>query len=228
MLRDDVRWFFFPGIERLPGVWRGGGERIHGEMGRPRKAQGHMQPSFRTVESLAHTKVGDCYQCGKCSAGCPVADRMDAQPNQVVRLVQTDRVEKAMRKEAIWLCVSCQTCTTRCPKSVNCAGIMDALRQLSVENGVDCPGVRRTVIFQKVFLDNIRRNGRLRELELVGFFKTKTFLKDLSVPFLFKDSLLAPKMIRRGKFHLMGEAVRDRSVVDRIFARCLSEGRDGE
>jgi len=153
---------------------------------------------------------------------------MDVQPNQIVRLVQMDQVDKAMRTEAIWLCVSCQTCTTRCPKSVNCAGIMDALRQLSVENGVECPGVRRTVIFQKVFLDNIRRNGRLKELELVGFFKTKAFLKDPSVPFLFKDSLLAPKMIRRGKFHLMGEAVRDRSVVDRIFRRCLSEGEGGE
>lgn len=182
-----------------------------------------MKPSVEAVESLAHTNVADCYQCGKCAAGCPVADRMDALPSQIVRLVQMGQVDKAIRKEAIWLCVSCQTCATRCPKSVNCTGIMDALRQLSVENDADCPGVRRTVVFQKVFLDNIRRNGRLKELELVGFFKTKAFLKDFSVPFLFKDSLLAPKMITRGKFHPLGEGVKDRGIVNRIFARCLSE-----
>lgn len=187
-----------------------------------------MKPTVEAVERLAHTRVSDCYQCGKCSAGCPVAERMDALPNQVVRLVQNGQVDQAMAKEAIWLCVSCQTCATRCPKSVNCTGIMDALRQLSVENGVDVPAVRRTVIFQKAFLNNIRRNGRLNELELVGVFKTWGFLKDVSVPFLFKDSMLAPKMMQRGKFHLLGEKVRDRSVVDRIFARCLTEEQAAE
>lgn len=84
------------------------------------------------------------------------------------------------------------------------------------------PVQKRTVIFQKAFLNNIRRNGRLNELELVGFFKTGAFLKDLSVPFLFKDSLLAPKMMSRGKFHLLGEKVNDRDLVRRIFDRCMN------
>lgn len=193
-----------------------------------RRKRPRMKPTVEAVEALAHTNVGDCYQCGKCSAGCPVAERMDMLPNQIVRLVQMGLVDKAMRKEAIWLCVSCQTCATRCPKSVNCTGVMDALRQLSFENAVDIPAIRRTVVFQRAFLNNIRRNGRLNELELVGVFKTMAFLKDISIPFLFKDSLLAPKMMRRRKFHLVGEKVRDRGVVDRIFARCLAEGEGGE
>ncbi|NLX12412.1 MAG: 4Fe-4S dicluster domain-containing protein, partial [Phycisphaerales bacterium] len=175
------------------------------------------------VEELAHTNLRDCYQCGKCAAGCPMAERMDLLPNQIIRLLQLGHVEKTMQADAIWQCVSCLTCTTRCPKSVNCAGVLDALRQLSVEHNVASPALRRTVLFQKVFLQNIRRNGRLKELELVGMFKTKGFLKDLSIPLLFKDSLLAPKMIKRGKFHLMGETVKDRGVVDRIFERCMSQ-----
>lgn len=178
------------------------------------------QLDARTVEQLAHTRLGDCYQCGKCSAGCPMAERMDLLPNQLIRLVQVGRVDKALGSQSIWQCVSCMTCSTRCPKSVNCAGILDALRQLSVEHDAASPQQRRTVLFQKAFLENIRAHGRLRELDLVRRFKTGAFLEDLSVPMLLKDAMLAPKMLRRGKLHLFGGRVKDRAVVRRIFERC--------
>ncbi len=153
-----------------------------------------------------------------------MAEKMDLMPNQLVRLVQLGELERAMRSQAIWLCVSCQTCSTRCPKSVDCAGVLDALRQLSAEAGMASPAQQRTVAFQQAFLQNIRRNGRLNELELVGWFKTLVFIKDLNIPFLFKDSLLAPRMMQRGKFHLRGEKARDRALVGRIFERCLTSG----
>lgn len=162
----------------------------------------------------------DCYQCGKCTAGCPIAPQMDLMPNQVVRLVQLGHEERAMASEAIWLCVSCQTCSARCPKSVDCAGVMDRLRQMSIERSAAAPAQRRTILFQKAFLRNIRRNGRLNELELVRDFKTSSLLAELDIPFLFKDAALAPKMRARGKLKLRGGSVRDRGVVDRIFARC--------
>ena len=165
--------------------------------------------------------VADCYQCGKCTAGCPVAGRMDLMPNQIVRLVQLGQLEKVVACDAVWECVSCQTCTTRCPKSVDCAGVMDIARQLSVERAVPAPKQSRTVLFQKAFLRNIRRNGRLNELELVGAFKTSAFLEDLEIPFLFRNAMLAPKMRQRGKLKLNAAKVRDREVVDRIFGRCL-------
>ena len=178
------------------------------------------------VERLAGTTVGDCYQCGKCSAGCPMADRMDLMPNQVIRLVQLGKIEKAMRAEAIWKCVSCMTCSTRCPKEVRCAEVMDALRQLSVEQGIASEPRRRTILFQQAFLDNIRRNGRLCELDLVRTFKTRAFFRDGSLPLLFKDTLLAPKMMKRGKLHLFGQKVKDCGIVDRIFERC--KAKNGE
>jgi heterodisulfide reductase subunit C len=175
------------------------------------------------IGQAAGTRVEDCYQCGKCTAGCPMADRMDIVPNQIVRLVQMGLLDRAMRAQSIWLCVSCQTCSTRCPQSVDCAGVMDALRQLSVEQAAAAPEQKRTVIFQKAFLQNIRRNGRLNEIELIGLFKTWSFLKGPSAAFLMKDSMLAPQLMQRGKFHLIGEKVRDRALVGRIFERCMAK-----
>jgi len=179
------------------------------------------ESDLAVVEQLADTHVGDCYQCGKCSAGCPVSETMDVLPNQVLRLVQLGRIEKALRCEAIWKCVSCMTCSARCPKSVECAGVMDALRQLAWEQGTVSEARRRTVLFQQAFLDNIRRNGRLRELELVGVFKSRAFFRDGNVRLLLKDALLAPKLARRGKLHLAGGRVKDRALVGRIFDRCM-------
>jgi hypothetical protein len=78
-------------------------------------------------------------------------------------------------------------------------------------------------LFQKAFLSNIRRNGRLNELELIGVFKFSTFLHGRSLSFLLKDATLAPQLMKRKKFHLVGEKAHDRAVVARIFARCMDD-----
>jgi hypothetical protein len=80
--------------------------------------------------------------------------------------------------------------------------------------------MKRTVLFQKAFLQNIRQNGRLHELSLVRNFKISAFLRDWSLPLLMKDAQLGPQMLRRGKLHLKGEKVRDLGIVARIFERC--------
>lgn len=171
---------------------------------------------------FAATSFEKCYQCGKCTAGCPVAEHMDIMPNQMVRLVQNGEVERATRCLGIWHCVSCQTCTTRCPQSVDIAGLIDGLRQRAVDTGEAAPEQVRIVAFQKAFLDNIRRHGRIHEVELIARYKTTVFTSDFSISLLLKDSLLAPKLMQRHKFHLTGESVRDQGVVERIFARCQS------
>ncbi len=94
--------------------------------------------------AFAATSVENCYQCGKCTAGCPAADAMDFMPNQVLRLVQADEIDRVMRSRAIWLCVSCLTCTTRCPQSVDCAFDMDELTEAVAE----IPGVRCAINYK--------------------------------------------------------------------------------
>ncbi|MDD3588616.1 MAG: 4Fe-4S dicluster domain-containing protein [Thermoguttaceae bacterium] len=173
------------------------------------------------VEALAHTQVANCYQCGKCTAGCPQGDVMDNGPTRLIRLVQTDNVLEAAKSESVWQCVSCLTCTTRCPKEVNIAGVVDALKQISVEKKITAPRFADTVVFQKEFLNNIRRNGRTNELELVAAFKIRSFLGNLNPFAAVRDTSLGPKMLVRGKLHFKpGSPVKDKALVRRIFDRC--------
>jgi heterodisulfide reductase subunit C len=180
-----------------------------------------MSHTMKTQTPFDYTKFQDCYQCGKCTAGCPMAEVMDISPNQLVRLVQMGELGRATACGAIWQCVACQTCTNRCPQSVDIAGVLDVLREISAREGAVAPELQRTVAFQKAFLDNIRRNGRLNELELVGQFKAMAFVGDRNVPMLFKDALLGPKMLAKGKLHLLSKKAKDRAVVRRIFDRCM-------
>ena len=167
---------------------------------------------------LSHASISACYQCGKCTAGCPVAPHMESPPTRILRLLQLGNLEAALRSASIWKCVSCQTCTTRCPKEVDCAGVMDALRQTAFERGLASPAECRTVVFQKAFLNNIRRYGRLNEIELMAAFKGEVFFRNRSFPFLLEGAGLAPELRKRRKLHLRGEKARDRGVVARIFA----------
>ena len=166
--------------------------------------------------------TSECYQCGKCTAGCPVSPHMDIPPTRLIRLLQLGHEAAALQARSIWQCVSCQTCSTRCPKSVDCAGIMDELRQLSFERGTASPEQQAVVLFQKAFLDNIRRNGRLNEMDLMMRYKGEVFLRGRSLSFLFRDAGLAPELRKRRKLHLTGEKVRDRAVVERIFDRATN------
>jgi heterodisulfide reductase subunit C2 len=177
--------------------------------------------SISLLESLAQTKFADCYQCGKCTAGCPRAAHMDKKPNQIVHLAQLGEVDAALESDAIWQCVSCETCTARCPKSVDCAAIMDALRQVSFERGITSKRQAAVVLFQKAFLDSVRRNGRVNEVEMIAQYKLEGFAALHSPGFLLNGATLAPRLQMRGKLHVLGERARDRALVRRIFARCM-------
>jgi heterodisulfide reductase subunit C2 len=177
--------------------------------------------SISLLESLAQTKFADCYQCGKCTAGCPRAASMDKKPNQIVRMAQAGEVDAALASDAIWQCVSCETCTARCPKSVDCAAIMDALRQVSFERGITSKRQAAVMLFQKAFLDSVRRNGRVNEVEMIAQYKLEGFAAMRRLGFLFDGAMLAPRLQMRNKLHIFGERVRDRGLVRRIFARCM-------
>ncbi len=172
------------------------------------------------IEALSHTQLAKCYQCGKCTAGCPAAAHMELPPNQIIRLLQLGFVDVVLANPSIWSCLSCLTCSARCPKQVDCAAVLDALREVSLRQGKASPEAQIVVAFQQAFLDNVKRNGRLNELELIARFKLAAALRMRQLPILFKDAGLAPQLSQRKKLHLRSERARDLEVVGRIYARC--------
>ena len=171
------------------------------------------------IESATGVKLARCYQCGKCAAGCPVADQMDLPPCQSLRLLQfgfPDLDKKVLQSEAIWLCLTCETCHTRCPQEVDIPKVMDFLRQESVRLNLAHPKSRDILAFHRSFLDSIQSTGRVYEMGLVTCYKLRT-------GHLFKDVMLAPKMMAKGKLGLLPHAVKDKSIVKRIFARTLGK-----
>ena len=173
------------------------------------------------VEELAHTRLNDCYQCGKCTAGCPRGEVMAMPPTRLMRAAQMGRVEQAAGALSIWQCLSCLTCTARCPKSVEVAGVVDALRQISIEEGLASGQAAKVVEFQKAFLRNIRRNGRTNETEMATDFEIRYFFRRFDVMNLISTGLLAPKMLARKKMEFkLGSPVKDKGLVKRIFEKC--------
>lgn len=89
------------------------------------------------IERLSGQNLQACYQCGKCTAGCPAAPDMDIPPNQIIRFAQLGLHDDLLQAKSIWMCASCLTCNARCPKGINVAEIMEALRQIILRRGDD-------------------------------------------------------------------------------------------
>lgn len=87
----------------------------------------------RRVAELSGQNLLACYQCGKCSAGCPAAHSMNVLPSQIIRLVQLGLEDEVLQSETIWYCASCLTCVARCPKGVDLAKVMEAIRKIALD-----------------------------------------------------------------------------------------------
>ena len=86
------------------------------------------------INDISGTNLLKCYQCGKCSAGCPMVQSMDILPNQIVRLAQLGKWEEVMRANTPWICAACMTCSVRCPRGIKIAEAIEAMRQVFLRN----------------------------------------------------------------------------------------------
>ena len=73
-----------------------------------------------------------CMRCGKCSGTCPSYGEMEYHPHQFVYMVETGDIETLMKSESVYKCLSCFACVDRCPRGVEPAKLVEAVRLLAI------------------------------------------------------------------------------------------------
>ena len=156
-----------------------------------------------------------CYQCLKCTVGCPTAPYMDIRPNNIIRMIQMGMKEEVLGSSAIWLCVSCETCGTRCPNEIDIGVLMDALREMSIEEKI--PAKEKNIhLLHETFVQSIKRGGRVHEATMLIDYKLRSrdFLTDL---------LPGMMLFLKGKIPLLPSLIKGRQDIKRIFEKCTKE-----
>lgn len=169
------------------------------------------RPFATRISEMIEQNIDGCYQCGKCTAGCPLAYTMEIPPHEIVRLVQLGREEEALASHTIWLCASCETCTSRCPKNIDIAAVMDALRILAFRRG-RTQAEKEITLFHKLFLRVVGHFGRVNDLRLMSQYNLRT-LNPL------RDWRLGQKLFSKGKLRLTAPPVKGLREFQEILQR---------
>jgi len=157
-----------------------------------------MEPDLSFIErvsELSHQNVSRCYYCLRCSAGCPSAYAMEYTPAQILRLVQLGQKDALLRSSAIWLCIGCETCGTRCPNEM--------------AEGVS-PAEQSVFKLHVAFLDSIRTWGRLHELTMI--LQHKLTSRDL-----LSNLDMGLDMFLKGKIHPLPKRIQGVDEVKLLF-----------
>ena len=80
------------------------------------------------VIRISGVNTKKCMKCGKCSGTCPSFEEMEYHPHQFVSMVEKGQIKKLMESKSIWTCLSCFACIERCPRSVEPAKLIEAVR----------------------------------------------------------------------------------------------------
>jgi heterodisulfide reductase subunit C len=163
------------------------------------------------VEEMSGVSLDACYQCRKCSAGCPVAGPAKSAPSEIIRRLHLGAGDELLENGLVWMCLSCETCYGRCPMEINFAAIIDALRKLSIQKGCKAPEGNMP-LFNRMFLANVRVFGRSYDLSMIAGYK-------LGSGSLLDDTDKFPTMLRKGKMAILPPSGADKRAVRRVFEK---------
>ena len=182
-----------------------------------------LDPDYRLLEQIEAQgpfQAGACFQCRKCTNGCPVTFAMDLYPDEVIRLVILGQRETVLTCRTIWVCAACETCTTRCPNDVKIAELMDCLKEMAVHEGVPS-SQPRILALHETFLNNIKKRGRLYETTLLPAYLLKSgkLLDEWNSGTWRYDLKLARQMFSKGRLPLRPKSIKGKSDVRNILAQ---------
>lgn len=169
------------------------------------------------VENLASVDLSECYQCKKCSCGCPVSGHTQSPPSEIIRRLQLGAGDEILNSDIIWICSSCETCFARCPMEIDLAAVMDALRVLAVERQAATPKGDMP-LFNRAFLKTVNVFGRTYDLAMIAAYKIRTST-------MMQDMDKFPSILKRRKIAILPPRGADKKTVQRIFNR-VSHNKD--
>lgn len=169
----------------------------------------------KEVQNICGVNVYDCYQCGKCSAGCTVAEFLTDTPTKLIRLIQLNQKETVLQSQTPFLCATCSICSSRCPMELDIAKLMESLRILSREES-DTPAVKEVAKFSDSFLSSVKSHGKTFEFGMLIEFNMRNFTP-------LKDALFGPLMIQRGKLSFLPRNIKNKKRLKEIFSKSKSE-----
>jgi heterodisulfide reductase subunit C len=172
------------------------------------KASGEF---FKAVQDKADVNLNACYQCKKCSIGCPVAGQIESPPSEIIRRLQLGSGAELLQADLIWTCLSCETCYARCPNRINFPAVIDALKSIALEKGVAKPE-GDAPLFNRAFLNTIKSYGRAYDLQAIGMYK-------LGTGNLKQDMDKFPTMLKKGKIAILPPSGANKDKVKRIFKK---------
>jgi heterodisulfide reductase subunit C2 len=166
---------------------------------------------LHTVEKMAEVDLSACYQCLKCTAGCPAARITEAKPAEVIRRLHLGAGDELLGSDLIWMCLSCGTCSARCPMKINFTSVIDALRVLAIRKGAVSPSGNMP-LFNRAFLKSVETFGRSYDLAMIMAYK-------LGTGSLMNDTDKFPTMLKKGKIAILPPAGAEKKTVKRIFRK---------
>ncbi len=177
-----------------------------------------LKPFSAEVIKESWEKINNCYQCKKCSNGCPVTYAMDYPPHQVIKMIQLGQEKEVLTSTTIWICAACETCGTRCPNEIKFPGIMDALRQMAEKKGYAL-GQKNASIFHRSFMDSVKKYGRVYEIGMIRNFvlKSSGVFGKLFDGSMMRDGKLGMRLIRKGKLSFSSQKIKGTDEIKNIF-----------
>jgi heterodisulfide reductase subunit C len=172
------------------------------------------------VEAAMGRPISACYQCRKCSVGCPVSYTMDLLPHQVIRLVQFGQKERVLNAATPWICAACETCTTRCPNEIDIAGVMDHLKNLAFAEGRSIPE-SNVLTFHRAFLSVIRKRGRIFEADLLPRYMLKSgeVRRMMADGTLIDEIKLGLTLLKKGRMKMLPPRIKGRRDIAEIIKK---------
>lgn len=89
------------------------------------------------VEKLSGQDIHKCFQCGTCGGACPMSGQLETLPRKIMRLAQFGLEENIADSKTFWTCASCHTCSVTCPRGIDLAKVMEALRLLTLRKNIN-------------------------------------------------------------------------------------------